>query len=104
MPSESPSSDHRSQARTQRARKRLARKPDRVAEIRAAAPPPDEFEERLLNKAEVITITGKSFPTLWMWMRQGRFPAARTVGGAPAWLKTEVDAWIKELPVRRFKR
>jgi predicted DNA-binding transcriptional regulator AlpA len=75
----------------------------RVRDIRASAPPPDESEERLLSKADVITITGKSFVTLWTWMREGKFPRARVVGGRPAWLASEVNAWLKELPVRRFK-
>ena len=78
-------------------------RPNRVAEIRANAPPADDSEERLLNKSEIITITGKSFVTLWEWMRSGRFPRARDAHGRPAWLKSEIDAWMKELPVRKFK-
>ena len=78
-------------------------RPSRVAEIRAAAPPPDESEERLLNKSEVITITGKSFVTLWDWMRRGKFPRARDANGHPVWLASEVNEWVKTLPVRRFK-
>jgi predicted DNA-binding transcriptional regulator AlpA len=74
-----------------------------VAAIRAAAPPADDNEERLLSKAEVITITGKSFPTLWAWMRAGKFPRARVVGEHPAWLASEVNAWIKALPIKKFK-
>jgi len=82
---------------------RPKRRPSRVAEIRAAAPPPDESEERLLNKAEVITITGRSFPTLWDWMRRGKFPRARDANGHPVWLASEVNEWVKALPVRKFK-
>jgi hypothetical protein len=52
-------------------------RPSRVAEIRAAAPPPDDDDERSLSKAEVITITGRSLPTIWDWMRHGKFPRAR---------------------------
>ena len=43
----------------------------------ARAPP-----VRLLDKAQVCAVAGVSFPTIWSWMRQGRFPRARVVGGA----------------------
>jgi len=80
------------------------RRPNRVAEIRAGAPPRDgDSEERLLNKAEVITIVGVSYVTLWGWMRHGKFPAARTANGKPVWLASEVASWVKTLPVKKFK-
>ena len=77
-------------------------RPTRVRDIRAAMPH-DDSEERLLSKAEVIDRTGKSFVTLWTRMRDGRFPRARDAHGRPAWLASEVDAWMKNLPVRKFK-
>ncbi len=58
---------------------------------------------RLMNKAEVCGIVGASYPTVWQWMRQGRFPRCRIVGGRSMWLSTEVEAWISALPVRRLK-
>jgi hypothetical protein len=33
--------------------------------------PPDV---RLLSKAKILAITGVTFPTIWSWMRQGKFP------------------------------
>ena len=77
--------------------------PSRVAEVRANAPPADDATEKLLSKSEVIDRTGRSFPTLWAWMRSGRFPRARDACGRPAWLQSEIDAWMKSLPLRRFK-
>src|SRR5215468_10091588 len=58
----------------------------------ARAPPP--LAERLLNKYEVMTITGLSYPTLWAWMRAGKFPRSRIVGGKSMWLSTELSAWL----------
>jgi predicted DNA-binding transcriptional regulator AlpA len=64
----------------------------------ARAPP-----VRLLHKGEVLAIVGVTYPTLWAWMRQGRFPRSRIVGGKSMWLSTEVEHWLAGLPVRRLK-
>jgi prophage regulatory protein len=66
----------------------------------ARAPPPFV---RLLGKREVTTIAGVSFPTIWSWMRAGKFPRSRIVGGKSMWLSTEIDSWVAELPVRPLK-
>jgi prophage regulatory protein len=61
-------------------------------------------EARLLSKAEVLERVGRTYPTIWSWMQQGKFPRARDLGGTrPAWLESEVEAWINNLPVRRLK-
>jgi prophage regulatory protein len=76
-------------------------------ERKAAATPRDLAypggEERLLFKPEVIERTGLSFPTIWGLMRKGEFPRSRIVGGRSAWLSSEIDAWIRRLPVRKLK-
>ncbi len=58
---------------------------------------------RILFKPEVLERTNLSFPTIWSMMRRGEFPAARTVGGRPAWIEAEIDDWISNLPIRRYK-
>lgn len=58
---------------------------------------------RLISKAEVCDKVGKTFPTIWLWMRHGKFPLARDLGGQPAWVESEIDAWIAALPVREYK-
>jgi predicted DNA-binding transcriptional regulator AlpA len=58
---------------------------------------------RLLSKPEVCDRVGRTFPTIWQWMREGRFPRARDLGGRPAWLESEVNEWIASLPVRKLK-
>jgi predicted DNA-binding transcriptional regulator AlpA len=63
---------------------------------------------RLLDKAEVLRITGVSFPTLWSWMRAGKFPRARVSAGGGSksksvWRSDEVELWINNLAVRPLK-
>ena len=60
--------------------------------------------ERLLSRGEVLERVGLSYPTIWQWMREGRFPASRSLGGKVCWLESEVNAWIAALPVRQLKR
>ena len=57
----------------------------------------------LLDKAEILTITRVSFPTVWQWMRAGTFPRSRVVGGKSLWLSSEIDEWLAALPLRRLK-
>jgi prophage regulatory protein len=75
--------------------------------LQGKAPAPavqvEAAQVRLISKAEVCDRVGKTFPTVWLWMRQGRFPQARDCGGRPAWVESEIDAWIAALPVREYK-
>ena len=63
--------------------------------------------DRLLSKSEICAITGFSFPTIWGWMRAGKFPRSRMIGSGGSsksvWLSTEVEQWMAALPVRRLK-
>ncbi len=65
----------------------------------ACGPPP----VRLLDKNDVLAITNVTFPTIWAWMRGGKFPRSRVVGGKSMWLSSEIDVWLAELPVRTLK-
>jgi predicted DNA-binding transcriptional regulator AlpA len=57
----------------------------------------------LLSKAEVCSIIGVSFPTIWTWMRAGSFPRSRVVGGKSMWRSDEIDQWLDGLQVRQLK-
>jgi predicted DNA-binding transcriptional regulator AlpA len=57
----------------------------------------------LLNRHEILAVVGCSYPTLWAWMRAGKFPRSRVVGGKSMWLSTEIDEWLANLPVRTLK-
>jgi predicted DNA-binding transcriptional regulator AlpA len=63
-------------------------------------PPP---AERLVSKHEVLAITGVSHPTIWSWMRAGKFPRSRIVGGKSMWLSTDIAHWLEQLPIRPLK-
>lgn len=58
---------------------------------------------RLIAKTEVLRRIGVTYPTLWLWMRQGKFPRSRELGGKVAWVEAEIDSWILSRPVRRLK-
>jgi prophage regulatory protein len=58
---------------------------------------------RLISKPEVLDRVGVTFPTIWKWMREGKFPRSRELGGKVAWIESEIEAWIAALPVRRLK-
>jgi predicted DNA-binding transcriptional regulator AlpA len=73
--------------------------PERLSAAHQAQGPPP----RLLDKGEILTITGVTFPTIWAWMRAGTFPRSRIVGGKSMWVSTEVDDWLATLPVRPLK-
>jgi predicted DNA-binding transcriptional regulator AlpA len=58
---------------------------------------------RLLSRAEVLDFLGISGPTLWMWMREGKFPRSRTLYGRSVWFSDEVEAFLNALPVTKLK-
>jgi predicted DNA-binding transcriptional regulator AlpA len=78
-----------------------------VAPERERAADKSQGPPRLLLKSEVCAITGFSFPTIWQWMREGRFPRSRMIGNGGSsksvWLSTEIEQWMAALPVRRLK-
>ena len=59
---------------------------------------------RILSKAEVIERVGLTFVSIWRQMREGKFPPARSVGGKSVWIEAEIEAWIKALPLRQYKK
>ena len=60
--------------------------------------------QRFVFRREVCTRIGVSYVTLWTWMREGKFPRSREVGGQKiAWLESEIDDWMNSRPVRKFK-
>src|SRR4051812_34247792 len=54
----------------------------------------------LIFKRELLKRVPLSFPTIWKMMREGRFPRARIIGGKSAWLESEIDQFLTDLPVR----
>jgi predicted DNA-binding transcriptional regulator AlpA len=58
---------------------------------------------RLISKPELLERLGVSYPTVWYWMREGRFPRSRELGGKACWIESEVAEWIAALPKTRLK-
>jgi predicted DNA-binding transcriptional regulator AlpA len=58
---------------------------------------------RLISKAEVLARVGVTFPTVWAWMRAGKFPRSREIGSKAMWLESEISEWIAGLPERKYK-
>ena len=55
--------------------------------------------DRLLNREEILDITGLGRTTQWRLENEGGFPARRKIGpGRVAWLASEVEAWMRALP------
>ena len=56
-------------------------------------------EELLWNIKTVILKTGLSRPSIYRYMKRGRFPQRRRVGpNRVAWVPAEVVAWIEGCP------
>jgi predicted DNA-binding transcriptional regulator AlpA len=58
---------------------------------------------RIVSKPEVLDRVGVTYPTIWQWMRQGKFPRSRELGGKSCWIESEIEDWIRNRPVRRLK-
>jgi predicted DNA-binding transcriptional regulator AlpA len=58
-------------------------------------------------KDEVLELLGISYPCLFGWIRDGKFPPGRSIGtgkkGHVAWIESEVHDWIWSRPARRPK-
>jgi prophage regulatory protein len=59
---------------------------------------------RLIGKNEVLHRVGISYPTIWAWMKEGKFPRSREIGDRKvAWLESDIEDWIVNLPVKPLK-
>jgi predicted DNA-binding transcriptional regulator AlpA len=82
-------------------------RPRILASPQAARPPPIPLplldQPRVLNRRDVIELTGFSYVTLWKWMREGKFPRALDLNGHPVWRSQDIDRFLADLPIRKFK-
>jgi predicted DNA-binding transcriptional regulator AlpA len=74
-----------------------------AAQEQLEAQEPAAPAEKLLTRQQVLERIPVSFPTIWSWMREGKFPPARHMGVKTFWLESEVAAWIRGLPFREYK-
>ena len=67
----------------------------------AAAEPPSLV---FLSKAQVLRKIPITAPTLWAWVRAGKFPRPRAISpNRTAWIEAEVDQWMRARPLREYK-
>jgi predicted DNA-binding transcriptional regulator AlpA len=57
----------------------------------------------LLDRHQIVALTGLTYPTIWGMMCRGAFPRGRVVNHKTAWLASEVEAWIAALPISRLR-
>ena len=57
-----------------------------------------------LSKAQVLQKIPVTAPTLWAWVRAGKFPRPRAISpNKTVWLRDEVDQWMRARPLREYK-
>ena len=57
-----------------------------------------------LSKAQVLKKIPVTGPTLWAWVRAGKFPRPRELSeNKTVWVEAEVDAWMQARPLRKYK-
>ena len=57
-----------------------------------------------LSKQQVLRKIPITAPTLWSWVRAGKFPRPRAISpNKTCWIEAEVDAWIRARPLRNYK-
>lgn len=53
-------------------------------------------ENALMPISAVCAATGYKKPTIYEWMRKGKFPRPVKNGRSVRWPSSEIDAWIKD--------
>ena len=67
----------------------------------AAAEPPSLV---FLSKAQVLRKIPITAPTLWAWVRAGKFPRPRAISpNKTVWIASEIDEWMRLRPLRTYK-
>ena len=96
--------DGRAACQRHRTRTRRRRRSPRpfAAQVKAARLATN-LRPQLLTRQEVVALVGLTYPSIWLMMREGRFPRSRVVGGKSMWVSGEIDAWVDALPLRPLK-
>ena len=57
-----------------------------------------------LSKKQVLAKVPITGPTLWSWVRAGKFPRPRAISpNKTVWLRDEIDQWMRARPLRNYK-
>lgn len=57
---------------------------------------PEECLPPLCRIQHVLTVVPIGRSTIWLWARQGRFPAPVKYGAITLWKRDDVLAWLKQ--------
>jgi prophage regulatory protein len=90
--------------KSRRSKRKYARRNTKaiVQENNNAEPPPPSL--RFLSKKQVLEKIPVTAPTIWKWVREGKFPRPRALGpNKTVWIEAEVDAWMQAQPVPQYK-
>ncbi len=68
-------------------------------------PSPTPSNPKLVFRKEVLARVRVSYPALWTWMRDGKFPLPVELVGSGqsdhvAWIEAEIDEWFATRPRR----
>jgi prophage regulatory protein len=78
--------------------------PDLLDSAQASEQKAQAAELVFLSKAQVLKKVPVTPPTLWAWVRAGKFPKPRGLGpNKTVWVEAEVDAWMQAQPTRNYK-
>jgi predicted DNA-binding transcriptional regulator AlpA len=58
---------------------------------------------RLIDRNELMRIIPVTYPTIWKWMREDKFPRSKNCGGKIVWLESDIEDWIKSRPAQPLK-
>jgi prophage regulatory protein len=62
------------------------------------------MSEKLLRLYQVVEITARSKPTIYVDIKKGTFPAPINIGErAVAWLSSDIDNWIAQRVAQGWK-
>jgi predicted DNA-binding transcriptional regulator AlpA len=55
---------------------------------------PEELLPPLCRIQHVLTVVPIARSTIWLWARQGRFPAPKKYGAITVWKRDEILSWL----------
>ena len=81
----------------------------KIAMTTSHAPEPEQISprglepDRLIGRKELCRFLGVSYPTVWKWLRAGKFIPAIDCNGIPKWQLSAVRSWVNAQPRRVVK-
>lgn len=86
-----------------RHQRRLQKHVERRRESDDDYEPAPRSGDHFLSKRDLEKKVCLTFPYVWRLIRDDKFPKGRAIGSRTVWLNSEVEAWMRERPVREYK-